>query len=156
MKEHQYVVQVTWTGNKGYGTAGYTAYSRDFNVEAAGKVALQGSADPVFRGDPQRWNPEDMLVASLSACHKLWYLHLCAVNGVNVLAYVDLPLGRMVEGDDHGKGRFTHVLLRPQVTISADSDREVALHLHEDAHHECFIANSVNFPVECAAEVTVG
>ena len=86
MKEHQYVVQVTWTGNKGYGTAGYTAYSRDFNVEAAGKVALQGSADPAFRGDPQRWNPEDMLVASLSACHKLWYLHLCAVNGVNVLA----------------------------------------------------------------------
>ncbi|MCO7055388.1 OsmC family protein [Pseudomonas juntendi] len=156
MKEHQYVVQVTWTGNKGYGTAGYTAYNRDFNVDAAGKVALQGSADPAFRGDPQRWSPEDMLVASLSACHKLWYLHLCAVNGVNVLAYVDLPLGRMVEGDDQGKGRFTHVLLRPQVTISADSDREVALRLHEDAHHECFIANSVNFPVECAAEVTVG
>lgn len=84
MKEHQYEVQVTWTGNKGDGTSSYTAYARDFNVEAPGKAALAGSADPAFRGDPQRWNPEDMLVASLSACHKLWYLHLCAVNGVNV------------------------------------------------------------------------
>ncbi|MFJ4386404.1 OsmC family protein [Pseudomonas sp. NPDC089408] len=155
MKEHQYEVQVTWTGNKGNGTSSYTAYTRDFNVEAPSKATLAGSADPAFRGDPQRWNPEDMLVASLSACHKLWYLHLCAVNGVNVLAYVDRPIGRMVEGDTHGKGRFTHVLLRPQVTISTGSDREVALRLHKDAHLECFVANSVNFPVECAAVMTV-
>jgi len=154
MKEHQYEVQVTWTGNKGDGTSSYTAYARDFNVEAPNKAALAGSADPAFRGDPQRWNPEDMLVASLSACHKLWYLHLCAVNGVNVLEYVDKPLGRMVEGDTQAKGRFTQVLLRPQVTISASSDRELALRMHEDAHHECFIANSVNFPVECAPVVT--
>ena len=155
MKEHKCEVQVSWTGNKGDGTSSYTAYSRDFSVEAPGKTPFAGSADPAFRGDPQRWNPEDMLVASLSACHKLWYLHLCAVNKVNVLAYVDRPLGRMVEGDTQDKGRFTHVLLRPQVTISADSDRAVALRLHEDAHHECFIANSVNFPVACEAVVTV-
>ncbi|AHD12862.1 peroxiredoxin [Pseudomonas sp. FGI182] len=156
MKEHQYEVQVTWTGNKGEGTSSYTAYSRNFSIEATGKMPFAGSADPAFRGDPQRWNPEDLLVASLSACHKLWYLHLCAVNEVKVLAYVDRPLGRMVEGDTQGKGRFTHVQLRPQVTISADSDHEVALRLHEDAHRECFIANSVNFPVECAAVVTLG
>ncbi|MGN8251332.1 OsmC family protein [Pseudomonas sp. SMV7] len=155
MKEHQYEVQVTWTGNDGNGTSNYTAYARDFSVEAPGKATLEGSADPAFRGNPVRWNPEDLLVASLSACHKLWYLHLCAVNGVNVLAYVDQPLGRMVEGDAQGKGRFTHVLLRPQVTISAGSNREVALRLHEEAHHECFIANSVNFPVECEALVTL-
>lgn len=152
--EHRYNITVDWTGNTGSGTSSYAAYSRDHVIRAAGKPDVPGSSDPAFRGDPARWNPEDMLVASLSACHKLWYLHLCAVNGVNVLEYVDKPLGRMVEGDTQAKGRFTQVLLRPQVTISASSDRELALRMHEDAHHECFIANSVNFPVECAPVVT--
>ncbi|MFF7108454.1 OsmC family protein [Pseudomonas sichuanensis] len=149
MKEHTYALTVNWTGNAGQGTTSYTAYQRDFSIEAQGKPALPGSADPAFRGDRSRWNPEDLLLASVSACHKLWYLHLCAVNNVNVLAYVDKPEGRMVEGDGELKGHFTAIVLRPQVLVSNDSDAQVALRLHEDAHHECFIANSVNFPVHC-------
>ena len=153
MKEHKYAVTVTWTGNTGSGTSSYTAYQRNFDIQAPGKPTLSGSADPAFRGDPARWNPEDMLLASLSACHKLWYLHLCAVNGVQVLEYDDHPEGRMVEGDAEHKGRFTDVLLRPQVVVSSGSDTQLALRLHEDAHHECFIANSVNFPVRCEAVI---
>ena len=155
MKTHTYEAMVTWTGNVGEGTSSYTAYSRDFVVDVPSKPALLGSADPAFRGDPRRWNPEDMLVASLSACHKLWYLHLCAVNKVNVLEYVDQAQGNMVEGDAHRKGHLTEITLRPRVKVSAGSDTDLAMRLHEDAHHECFIANSVNFPVSCEAVITV-
>ncbi|MFJ4348314.1 OsmC family protein [Pseudomonas sp. NPDC089401] len=149
MKEHTYKVTVNWEGNTGEGTSSYTAYQRDFTVQASGKPVLKGSADPAFRGDPGRWNPEDMLLASLSACHKLWYLHLCAVNKVNVLEYVDQPVGRMVEEDESRKGHFTEVVLKPRIVVGADSDVALAKRLHDDAHHECFIANSVNFPVRC-------
>lgn len=153
MKEHSYAVTVNWIGNTGDGTASYTAYQRDFNVEAPGKAPILGSADPAFRGNPERWNPEDMLLASISACHKLWYLHLCAVNKVNVLEYVDHPMGRMVEADGQRKGHFKNAELRPQVIISNESDLDLAKRLHDDAHHECFIANSVNFPITCSAAV---
>lgn len=153
MKDHHYAVTVSWIGNTGEGTAHYTAYHRDFTLQAAGKPPIQGSADPAFRGDPERWNPEDLLLASLSACHKLWYLHLCAVKGVTVLEYLDHPVGRMLEGNDQRKGHFTDAELRPQVVISHCSDPDLALRLHDAAHHECFIANSVNFPVTCRAAI---
>lgn len=151
MKEHHYAVTINWTGNTGEGTASYTAYQRDFTVQSPGKAPVLGSADPAFRGNAERWNPEDMLLASISACHKLWYLHLCAVNQVSVLDYVDHPVGRMVECDGQRKGHFKDVELRPQVVISRESDIDLALRLHDDAHHECFIANSVNFPISCKA-----
>ncbi|MFJ4064738.1 OsmC family protein [Pseudomonas sp. NPDC089996] len=153
MKEHTYNVTVNWEGNAGDGTSSYTAYKRNFSAQVQGKPTLLGSADPAFRGDAERWNPEDMLVASLSACHKLWYLHLCAVNAVNMLEYVDHAEGRMVEADELRKGHFTEVVLRPQIIVSADSDLELARRLHEDAHYECFLANSVSFPVRCAPSI---
>jgi len=151
--EHHYAVKVIWTGNKGQGTANYRAYARDHLIAQDGKPDIPGSADPAFRGDPARWNPEDLLVASLSACHKLWYLHFCAVNGVVVEAYEDHAEGVMVTDTDGG-GRFTIVTLKPVVTISA-GDADKALSLHHDAHEKCFIACSVNFPVGCEAMVIV-
>jgi organic hydroperoxide reductase OsmC/OhrA len=106
-----------------------------------------GSSDPAFRGDAQRWNPEDLLVASASACHKLWYLHLCAEAGVRVLAYLDDAHGTMLDGPDHGC--FSEIVLHPHVTIRAGDDRELAARLHHDAHAKCYIANSVDFPIRC-------
>ncbi|MFF7061951.1 OsmC family protein [Pseudomonas sp. NPDC008258] len=153
MKEHTYSVTVNWVGNSGEGTTHYTSYQRDFDITAGNKRPIAGSADPAFRGDSSRWNPEDLLVASLSACHKLWYLHLCAVNDVNVLEYVDQPLGFMSEGDNQRKGHFRQVTLCPRVVVASGSDIDLAMRLHEQAHHECFIANSVNFPVLCDAVV---
>lgn len=152
-REHRYGVRVDWTGNLGQGTAGYRAYSRDHAITAGTKPPIPGSSDPAFRGDPARWNPEELLVASLSACHKLWYLHLCAEAGITVLAYADAAAGTMVEDADGG-GRFARVTLRPQVTVKPGDDRARAAELHHRAHALCFIANSVNFPVDVEPSVT--
>jgi organic hydroperoxide reductase OsmC/OhrA len=147
MKRHEYTTKLQWTGNHGTGTSDYRAYGRDHEITGALKAStLQGSSDPHFRGDAARYNPEDLLVASLSACHMLSYLHLCAVNDIVVTAYRDDATGIMNENSD-GSGQFSEVTLRPRVTITNASDAAKALALHEDAGKLCFIARSVNFPV---------
>jgi organic hydroperoxide reductase OsmC/OhrA len=141
-KEHRYRSTVVWTGNTGEGTASYKTYARAHVISAAGKADIAGSSDASFRGDASRWNPEDMLVASASTCHMLWYLHLCAVNGVVVLDYRDEPEGLMIEEAD-GSGAFARIVLRPQVKLSAASSEERARALHHEAHKMCFVANSL-------------
>lgn len=155
MSGHHYQVTVRWTGNLGAGTADYRAYGRNHEIEIPGKPGLAGSSDPAFRGDAARHNPEDLLVASVSACHMLWYLHLCATAGVVVTDYRDEATGEMALAAD-GAGRFTGVTLRPHVAIAAGSDATRAVALHEDAHRKCFIANSVNFPIAIEPMVTAG
>jgi organic hydroperoxide reductase OsmC/OhrA len=142
MAAHEYEVEVAWSGNLGPGTTDYRAYSRDHLVTAAGAPTIPGSSDPAFRGDPRRWNPEQLLVAALSQCHMLWYLHLCAVGGVVVESYHDTAHGTM-DGD-----RFVRVVLRPRITVADPSMISEGYRLHAQAHAKCFIANSVNFPVE--------
>ena len=151
-KRHGYEVRMKWTGNDGEGTRTYRSYRRDHVIEGLGKPEIPGSSDPAFRGDPQRYNPEELLVASLSSCHMLSYLHLCAVGRVVVLGYEDAARGAMEE-DSTGAGRFTEVELRPVVTIEQGSDAAHALRLHHDAHEKCFIANSVNFPVQVSPRI---
>jgi organic hydroperoxide reductase OsmC/OhrA len=151
--QHHYRVDVEWTGNLGTGTDGYRNYSRDHEIRIAGKPTLAGSSDPTFRGDAVKHNPEDMLVTALSTCHMLSYLHMATVAGVVVTAYADAAEGTMAtEGNG---GRFVEVVLHPTVTISAASDPAKAAVAHEDAHHACFIANSVNFPVRCEPRIVV-
>lgn len=152
MKQHSYKLQVDWTGNTGQGTKSYSGYRRDHIISAAGKPELPGSSDPHFRGDPSRYNPEELLVAALSSCHMLWYLHLCAVNHVTVVSYHDAASGVMEEQED-GSGAFVRVSLKPTVKISAGDDQARAKALHEEAHRLCFIANSVSFPVEVEPEI---
>lgn len=146
-RTHTYSATVTWIGNQGTGTSSFREYSRNHEIRVAGKPVIEGSSDPAFRGDPTRYNPEEMLVISLSTCHMLWYLADCAMSGVIVTEYVDDATGEMVESVDGG-GRFTKVVLRPRVTLGAGSDRQAADHAHHTAHAKCFISNSVNFPVE--------
>jgi organic hydroperoxide reductase OsmC/OhrA len=152
VKHHTYEVHVDWTGNDGQGTKTYKGYRRYHTITSQGKPQIPGSSDPSFRGDPSRYNPEELLVASLSACHMLWYLHLCSVNKVTVVEYEDAASGVMEEADD-GSGRFDRVLLKPKVKISAGDDQAKALALHSEAHHLCFIARSVNFSVEIEPEI---
>ena len=154
-REHRYEVAVRWTGNTGTGTSGYRDYERQHDISAEGKPGIAASSDHAFRGDRARWNPEELLVAALSSCHQLAYLHLCAVAGVVVVDYVDQAEGWMAETPD-GAGQFTRVLLRPKVTVAAGGDTTKALELHHDAHAKCFIARSVNFPVEHEAEIVGG
>jgi organic hydroperoxide reductase OsmC/OhrA len=152
--KHVYTTMLKWTGNLGTGTSGYRDYLRDHVIEAAGKPALAGSADPHFRGDAGRWNPEELLVASLSACHQLSYLHLCADAGIVVDSYEDQADGTLVLGADGG-GQFERVVLRPQVGLAAGADADLAVALHVKAHGLCFIARSMGFPVEVEPVVTV-
>ena len=146
MKQHRYHVRLAWTGNEGSGTSAYRAYGRSHLLSGAGKADIAGSSDPHFRGDASRWNPEELLVGALSACHQLAYLHLCATAGVVVIGYEDEAEGVMVE-EPGGAGQFQSVVLRPKVTIAAGSDPEKAMAIHHEAHAVCFIARSVNFPV---------
>lgn len=144
---HTFRVDLNWTGNDGGGTSDYKSYGRSHEIFGAGKPSIPGSSDPAFRGDASRYNPEELLVASLSACHMLWYLHLCADAGVVVTDYADRAEGTMRLTEDGG-GHFEEVILKPAVTIRAGSDTGLARALHERAHHLCFIANSVNFEVK--------
>jgi organic hydroperoxide reductase OsmC/OhrA len=146
VRTHTYDLTVTWTGNTGTGTSSYGAFERSVELSADGRPDIPGSADPSFRGAADRWNPEQLLVASLSQCHMLWYLVLCAKEGIVVTDYVDHASGTLVETPDGG-GHFETVTLRPAVTIGGSDHIERATALHGRAHDLCFVANSVNFAV---------
>ena len=154
-RTHRYDVAVSWTGNRGSGTSGYREYDRDHEVRAGERPVIAASSDPVFRGDPNRWNPELELAAAASQCHMLWYLHLCAEAGVVVTAYSDDAYGNMTETEDGG-GCFVEVVLRPRITVAAPDMVDAAMTLHKDANARCFIANSVNFPVRHEPMVVSG
>lgn len=153
-KEHVYETRLIWTGNTGDGTRSYKGYSRAHEISAFGKPVITGSSDPNFNGDAARYNPEELLVASLSSCHMLWYLHLCSAAKIVVTSYADTATGVMIETEDGG-GRFSEVKLNPRVVVAEESNIERAKELHHNAHELCFIANSVNFPVRAAPQISI-
>ncbi len=144
-RAHTYRTHLRWIGADP--AVLFRNHRRDYRIVAGGKPPIEGSSDAVFRGDATRWNPEDLLVASLSACHQLWYLGLCAASGIEVVGYEDAAEGTMIEEGAGGAGQFTEVVLRPIVTLRAGADAAKAAALHAAAHDRCFIARSVNFPV---------
>lgn len=147
--EHHFTTSLTWTGNRGSGTSTYRAYGRDYEITAPGKSApIAGSSTPVFRGDRDRYNPEELLIAALSGCHMLWFLHLCAQAGIGVTSYTDEAEGAMHLNAD-GSGQFTQVVLHPRAQYAQPPSAEKLDELHRRAHELCFIARSVNFPVRC-------
>lgn len=146
-KEHKYATTIRWTGNQGTGTSNYRAFERSYTISIVNKPDIFGSSDPAFRGDKTKYNPEELLVASLSSCHMLWYLHLCSEARVIVMEYSDNATGKMVE-TANGGGHFTEVVLKPRVRVAENSMIEKANELHKKANELCFIANSVNFKVD--------
>lgn len=149
---HEYAAAVTWEGNTGEGTASYASYSRRWRVSVAGKHDLVGTADPAFRGEPDKHNPEDLFLAAISACHMLFYLSLCAREGIKVLAYEDDARGTLQLGADGG-GQFEEITLHPNVTIEGEENTAQAFRLHDTAHRLCFIANSCSVPIRHEATV---
>lgn len=154
-KQHRYFTKTIWTGNRGEGTKTYRAYDRSYEIQIENKPTIKGSSDPAFLGDPTCHNPEEQLVAALSSCHLLWYLHLCSTEGIVVTNYQDDASGIMEENEDGG-GQFTEVTLRPEVTIEKKEKIELANSLHKKAHTLCFIARSVNFPIHCEPKIETG
>ncbi len=153
IKKHSYTTKITWTGNLGEGTSSYRKYRRNHVLEVKGKERVKLSADPAFRGDVDCINPEELLLSSLSSCHMLWYLHLCAENGIRVLSYIDNATAIMEESKD-GSGAFVSVTLHPEIQIDSEEKMDLAEALHHSAHEKCFIANSVNFPVSTLPKIS--
>ena len=145
-KKHDFPAKIVWTGNRGTGTSTYKAYDRTWDMAVEGKAVVHCSNDPLLGGDATKYNPEDMLIASVASCHMLWYLHLCSQSGVTVIAYEDEPIG-IGESEPDGTGRFLEAVLKPRITITSDSNAEKAVSLHDEVHKYCFIARSINFPV---------
>lgn len=145
-RQHNYQIHIQWTGNKGTGTSAYDAYARNYTLTAPNKAPLAASADTVFRGESDKYNPEEMLVAALSSCHMLWFLHLCANAGIQVMAYEDQARGILQEVEAGG-GHFAEVCLYPNVRILDKNQIDRTHKLHDEAHKKCFIANSCNFPI---------
>jgi len=154
MKTHHYNCTFKWTGNTGLGTKSYTSYERGYIISVENKVDIKGSSDPSFRGDPSKHNPEELFLASISSCHALWYLHLCASNGIVVLSYLDKATGTMLE-TKQGKGYFSEVALLPSVIIAKPENLATAKALHQQAKEMCFIANSCNFPIHHKPNISV-
>ena len=152
--DHRFAASLEWTGNRGTGTSGYRAYGRDHVVTVEGKPTLLASSARAFHGDADRWNPEEQLIGALASCHLMSYLYVAVANGIVVEAYRDAAEGTL-HTEPGGGGRFTEVVLRPVVTISA-GDPELALRLHAEANRLCFIASSVNFPVRHEPTIEVG
>jgi len=152
-KSHRYELKLTWTGARHGPTESFAAFSREYRVDIKGKPPIIGSADPAYRGDPALANPEDMLLAALSACHMLSYLAVCALSKIKVVSYEDAPSGVLAEIAPQ-RSAFTEVTLRPRVTIASSGDIAKAKALHDQAHKICFIANSVNFPVKHEPELS--
>jgi organic hydroperoxide reductase OsmC/OhrA len=149
---HEYNATIEWTGNRGTGTSGYTDYDRSHTISVENKMDIDASADPHFKGDASKYNPEDMFLTSIASCHMLWYLHLCADNGIIVQQYVDKPFGLMVT-EAGGSGKFTKIELHPTVTVQDESTRKLAADLHHKAHKMCFLSNSVNFDITIHPEI---
>jgi organic hydroperoxide reductase OsmC/OhrA len=151
---HDYQSRVVWTGNRGEGTAHYRAYDRTWDIAVPGKPLVHCSNDPLIGGDPAKMNPEDLLLSALAACHMLWFLHFASDAGIVVTAYEDSPIGHGEIGPG-GAGRFTAATLRPVVTIAPGVDPEAVAAIHTRIHAVCFIARSVNFPVDYAPQTLI-
>ena len=153
MKNHHYKTKVIWTGNTGESTKNYRSYQRSYTISVDGKAEISGSSDPAFLGNPELHNPEDLLLASVSSCHLLWYLHLCSVNKILVLEYEDFAEGTMIESEN-GSGKFSEIILKPNIVVAEKEMIEKAVELHEKANEYCFIANSLNFKVKHQPKIT--
>lgn len=152
MKEHNFNIDLTWTPLKQKFT--YKDYSRQYIVRSIGKPDFVGTAAPEFMGSKYHYNPEEMLIMSLSACHMLSYLAYASNSKVEVLSYHDKAEGILHQEDKIFK--FKEIILKPSMSISKDTNLERAQSLHDKAHGACFIANSINFPVIIEPLITVG
>lgn len=144
--KHTFKAEANWTSSQKQENSASKFYSKSHQIKIEGKPVLDVSAAKAFKGDPELYNPEDLLLSSLVSCHMMSYLYVCSQNGIEVLEYSDNAEATLEVNPD-GSGRFVEARLYPKVKISNPDQIELALELHHKANQLCFIANSCNFPV---------
>jgi len=144
--KHIFKAALNWTSNQKQEEKTSRKYAKSHKITIEGKPVLDVSAAKAFKGDPELYNPEDLLLSSLVSCHMMSYLYVCSQNGIEVLEYSDNAEATLEVSQD-GSGRFTEVRLNPKVKIANADKIQEALELHTKANQLCFIANSCNFPV---------
>jgi organic hydroperoxide reductase OsmC/OhrA len=144
MSEHR--VQTIWQRTSAEFT--YASYNRDYQWRFKDAVAVEASASPQYKGNPERPDPEDAFVAALSSCHMLSFLAVAAKRGFVVDRYEDSAVG-FLEKNAQGRLAITRVELNPRIVFAGERqpDAESLRRLHDEAHHACFIANSVHTEV---------
>ena len=156
---HAFETHLRWPADPAQALPPAPAFSRNSVLSAPGKKEVAGSAPAVFGGDAARYNPEELLLMALSECHMLTYLAVAAKRNLSILAYEDRATGTLglgtngIKSGPLGKMSMQQVTLRPRVTVAKGTDLAEALAIHERAHANCFIANSVNFPVRHEAQI---
>ena len=145
--QHNYKLGVKWTGNQGTETFNHKDFERSYTIQIENKADIFGSSDPEFRGDKTKHNPEELLLASVSSCHMLWYLYLCYEAQIMVINYVDNATA-ILEETENGNGKFSSITLNPIITVTEESMVEQATELHKKANEFCFVANSLNLKVD--------
>lgn len=148
---HHYQAVCTWRGSTG---AGYQAYDRSHELRAPPAAqTLAMSSDPAFRGDPQRLNPEQLLVMAAASCQMLSFLAIAARARLDVVEYEDHAEGFMPEDDQ--PTRITRIVLKPHIMLRGTADEARVHRLVEQAHHACYIANSLKSTIEIAPEIVI-
>lgn len=150
--KHLFKAAINWTSKQNPPDSTKRFYSKSHQIKIEGKPVLEVSAAKAFKGDPELYNPEDLLLSSLVSCHMMSYLYVCSQNGIEVLEYSDNAEATL-EVSPNGSGRFVAAKLYPKVKILNPEQIQLALDLHQKANELCFIANSCNFPVMHHASV---
>ena len=150
---HLFEGTLIWTGQASQAD-GKLKLDREYLIEFRDKAPLPGSSPAVFKGDESKHNPETLMVSSLMACHHLTYVSMCERAGIAMTGYEDRAVGALERKD--GKIRMVKVTLHPRVRVRDAGQLEQAKALHQNAHEDCFMANSVNFEVLVQAEVSAG
>ncbi|MGV0996986.1 OsmC family protein [Empedobacter falsenii] len=152
---HLFKVALNWIKKESKMDSSTRIYTKSHHISIEGKPDLEVSAAKAFKGDPNLYNPEDLLLSSLTSCHMMSYLYCCAQHKIEVISYQDHSEATLQVNPD-GSGKIVKVDLFPDIIISDSSQIELALSLHKKANELCFIANSCNFPVyhhaKCSAK----
>lgn len=143
---HLFKVALNWMKKDNISSSLSRIYTKSHHISIEGKPDLEVSAAKAFKGDPNLYNPEDLLLSSLTSCHMMSYLYCCMQYKIEVISYQDHSEATLQVNPD-GSGKIVKVDLFPEIIISNSSQIELALSLHKKANELCFIANSCNFPV---------
>ena len=141
--EHKYQLKLNWTGGSEIDAI---QNDRMYEVLIDRKPTIYGSADKPFFGDPEKYNPEDLLLAALSACHMMSFMYVCRKLGIKVYHYEDHATGLLKINQD-GTGQFEFAELKPKVKADHMPDGMIFKELNSRAAKLCFIKRSINFTV---------